>query len=359
MILKRYPSSKNRSLRPWNAGDEYVLKTLPENLEGKKVLLVGDRFGYLSCHLHHLQPTLVADKRSQVIAISENLKRNELELDGREINPSIFEVGDTFDFAVIIIPKSIELFEFYLSQVSNLLNTDSKVVCPFMTRNFSPRITEVAAKYFEEVSQSLAWKKSRLLQLSNPKSLTTRPEDLIQSFKDDLFGDVKLKQYPGVFSTGSLDIGTRFLLENIELKPDELNILDVGSGNGVISVWLRSQKPEAELCLVDDSYLAVESSKLNLNDSRTTHIWADNLNGLTGIEFDLIVSNPPFHQEYETDVEVSIRLFKQVKKVLKQGGRFVIVANRHLNYGNHLKKLFPTVNVTHQNEKFEIIESSH
>ena len=43
--------------------------------------------------------------------------------------------------------------------------------------------------------------------------------------------------------------------------------------------------------------------------------------------------------EFENNIEVSIELFKEVYRCLKMGGRFVLVANKHLNYKTHLQKV--------------------
>ena len=56
--------------------------------------------------------------------------------------------------------------------------------------------------------------------------------------------------------------------------------------------------------------------------------------------FDLVISNPPFHFEHETNIEVAIRLFHDVKRCLKSEGRFELVASQHLNFKTHLIKIF-------------------
>ena len=72
--------------------------------------------------------------------------------------------------------------------------------------------------------------------------------------------------------------------------------------------------------------------------------------------FDLVVSNPPFHFENETNIEVSIKLFQEVGRCLKEDGKFQLVASRHLNFNTHLIKIFADVYVIAEDEKFEIYE---
>ena len=71
--------------------------------------------------------------------------------------------------------------------------------------------------------------------------------------------------------------------------------------------------------------------------------------------FDFVVCNPPFHFEHENNIEVAIDLFVQVRRCLRRDGSFQAVANRHLNYQTHLKRLFGNVRIIGRNRKFEII----
>ena len=47
------------------------------------------------------------------------------------------------------------------------------------------------------------------------------------------------QQYFGVFSAKHIDYATQFLLEHLKVLPDEHSILDLASGNGVISTEIR------------------------------------------------------------------------------------------------------------------------
>lgn len=168
----------------------------------------------------------------------------------------------------------------------------------------------------------------------------------------------ELKQYPGVFSSGNIDYATQFLIENIRMNDDDETVLDLGSGNGVIARKIQKLNPDVNLHLMDDSILAVESSKLNVENKTTFFHWSDSLKDLSQAKFDLIISNPPFHFGHETNIEVSLRLFKEITEALNPGGRFICVANQHLNYKVHLDKLFTSVEILAQNKKYIIYKTS-
>ena len=348
--IKRYPSTTNRSLQPWNAADELILEYISDlSDEHESIALINDRFGFLATTLFKLQPLSVVNYKSHQKAIERNYVSNSLVLKSRTIKTPLKSLPDT-DIGVIKVPKSLEAFEFYLQILHRSLKDTGVIVCGFMTKYFTPQLLEISSKYFEEIEQSKAKKKARLLILKNRKEIEHQVVTI-----DIKFGDKVYKQYPGVFSSDHIDYATQFLLEHLTVKESEKNILDLASGNGVIADHILHQQPNAEVHLVDDSYLAVESSKMNVNESAHFH-WNDSLESFKDETLDLVVSNPPFHFEYETNIEVTIGLFTQVQSCLKESGRFVLVANKHLNYKTHLDKLFKTCSITAENDKFEIYE---
>lgn len=348
--IKRYPSTTNRSLQPWNAADELIHDFINDlNEEPESSVLLNDRFGFLATTLFKLQPLSVVNHKSHQKAVERNYVSNSLVLKSRTIKTPLGTLPD-IDLGVIKVPKSLEAFEFYLQILHKSLKENGVIICGFMTKYFTPQLLEISSKYFEEVEQSKAKKKARLLILKNKKEIDYQSVTL-----DIKFGDKVYKQYPGVFSSDHIDYATQFLLEHLIVKESEIKILDLASGNGVIADNILSQQPNAEVHLLDDSFLAVESSKMNVHEGAHFH-WNDSLENFEDGSIDLVVSNPPFHFEYETNIEVTISLFTQVQNCLKESGRFVLVANKHLNYKTHLDKLFKICSITAENDKFVVYE---
>ncbi|RSC92769.1 methyltransferase [Tenacibaculum singaporense] len=347
--LQRYPKTFDKSLRAWSNAELLVLDYITDkNVES--LHLFNDRFGVWNCALQHKKITTVWTYASQQKAIRQNLKLNNFftEVDFKTPIDDLQYV----EVALIKIPKSLELFELFLQQIHKASHEKIEVVCGFMTKYFSPSYIKVAEQYFEEVTQSKAWKKARLLILKAPKKKVQK-KNLINIIQ---WKGKVLQQYYGVFSSGNIDIGTQFFLENLEVKTEELKVLDVASGNGVIAYEVTNQNPRAAVTLVDDFNLAIESSKVNLEGKKAEFVCDNTLEKLDKNSFDLVVSNPPFHFEYENNIEVALNLFKGVENCLKNKGRFLLVANSHLNYSTHLTKLFTSVSVLEQNKKFQIIE---
>ncbi len=98
------------------------------------------------------------------------------------------------------------------------------------------------------------------------------------------------------------------LLEE-QTRTKQLNILDIGTGSGCIAIALAKHLPNAKVFALDVSYDALKVAKENTekNDVTIEFIEADILSleredwnlKFENLEFDIIVSNPPYVREQE------------------------------------------------------------
>lgn len=350
--IERYPASNDRSLKAWNAADELLID-FSKALEAKNISVYHDTFGYLSCHLSDRQITSVINFYSQQKAISYNLKHNNIPDFKIKFQYPLDKLEEKSGMVLMKVPKSVDLFELYLNQIIQNADEETVILCGFMTRNFSVQALKIAEKYFHEVSQSKAHKKARLMILRKTRPL--QESKLIHHIKVN--DSLNLEQYYGVFSAHHIDYATQFLLENLQITNEELKILDIGCGNGILGLKAHQLRPAAEIFLTDDNYLAIESAKLNLETSSSTHYyWSDHLEDILNESIDLALSNPPFHFEYENNIDTTLNLFREIHRCLQVQGRFLMVSNKHLNYAIHLKKIFQKVETLAVNNKFVVYE---
>lgn len=344
--IKRHDLSTNKSLRAWSAADEMLADWVIENATSKEVAIYHDRFGYLSCFLNEFTPITYTQQHSQIHAIEANLRNNNLKGSLHSLVSTATHKADT---VTMKLPKSLALFEFMLWHAHQHSSENATVVCGFMTRHFTKGMLSIAEKYFEDVSQSRAAKKARLLVLRNKKPLPAfEPTSQIE------FNDSVYQQYKGVFSANHIDYATQYLLPHISMPEEPKKVLDLASGNGVIAKELSKKWKDCEYHLIDDSELAVASAKLNLSGENIHHHYHHELSELAYDYFDLIVSNPPFHFEHDININIPLALFKQAHQKLKNGGSFQCVANTHLNYATHLVKLFSSVKEVTKNDRFVV-----
>ena len=120
--------------------------------------------------------------------------------------------------------------------------------------------------------------------------------------------------------------------------------------------------PDSRITCVDESYMAVESARLTLKmnqvESDKYVCKANNsLQNFTPNSVDLILCNPPFHQQHVVGDAIAWSMFRDSAKTLRRGGELWIVGNRHLGYHLKLNKLFGNFKVIASNKKFVVIQS--
>lgn len=184
-----------------------------------------------------------------------------------------------------------------------------------------------------------------------------QPDNACQTF-DAL--DLKLVSHPGVFGHGKVDEGTRLMLDSIEasLPKKPLNVLDVGCGDGIISAWFAARGHQ--VTAVDVSAFAVEACRRTLaaNQLSGRVLESDVYSALGGEQFDLIVSNPPFHQEREITYGPSARLISEAPNHLSAKGQLVLVANAFLPYPDVLESTFGGFETLADNRRFKVYRAS-
>lgn len=340
-LIQRFPKSTNKSLRAWSAADELLLAYAKENNTSNPIIF-NDSFGYLSVHLIHQKPQSICHLKSQQNAIKYNLADQNIHL----LTP--FDSFITTDLALIKVPKSMDLFDLFLQKTHSFLGENGQVLAGFMTRHFNDKMIKIAEKYFHDVSQTRAKKKARLIVMKNKKEVQSQ-----NLFNQMDYHDFTFRQYYGVFSASNIDYATQFLVEHLLVPQGKKIGLDLASGNGVLAHQLLAKNPQLDMHLLDDSILAIESSKLNVSKAAHFH-WNHELGTFKDDFFDFVISNPPFHLEHEIDLSLPLGLFKSVSQKLKSNGIFQLVANRHLNYQTHLKQWFNQVDIQAENPKFVI-----
>lgn len=347
--FERHPQQENRTLRAWSAVDEHFLRH--QETEKKSwetpLVLYNDRFGFLTA-LQLPQPThTVVTWHSQLVALEFHLHENQVPREHWSQCTPLEPLPQPVQEAWIKLPKSLDLLQLFLQQLSAQLLPEAEVLVGFMTKHFSPQLLAVAGLYFEDIQQSKAWKKSRLLILKKPKPYVARTLQHHLSWENLIF-----RQYYGVFSAKHIDYASQFLLEQLPALAPSSKVLDLACGNGVLGIAACEQVAGVELHLLDDFNLALASAQLNVREQVVQLHWKYNLEALPTAYFDYILCNPPFHTEHEVTTSIAKQLFKGAKKCLHPQGEFWIVANRHLNYKNFLNTLFDQVHITHQNKKF-------
>lgn len=360
--LLRYPPTTDKTLRAWDAADEYLLNTLQaQDIDLSKVAVINDQFGALTLPLADFEPHCYSDSWLSREALMQNLERNQLP-NKLQFTGNIHDfctTDNTSQFVIGRVPKSKRQLAYLLQHLNSWASEDCILLLAGMDKHLSRGQFDLLAEYFGPARFYPGVKKARIWEAKVDKSLSTpklKANTLdIPEFK------LHMQSGANVFSQDKLDIGTRFFLENFSTLPSAKIVADLACGNGILGLAYLRLHPDSQLSFVDESFQAIESTRINLQhhfpQAQACAEAGDGLKAFPDHHFELVLCNPPFHQQNTVSTEIANSLFRDARRCLKPKGEFWVVANRHLGYHSILKSIFGNVSVQASNSKFVILRT--
>jgi 16S rRNA (guanine1207-N2)-methyltransferase len=365
--LIRQPEQQNEPLQAFDAADEYLLAYLAEQqpLADTRVLVLNDGFGALAASLAgKVEVISSSDSYLALQALEKNLVRNGLPFDAVPTLPASEPLTGPFDRVLIKVPKTLALLEEQLIRLQGQLAPGAQVIAAAMVKHLPRAAGDLLERYVGPVQASLAVKKARLL-IATPEAL--QPETRVPTaspYPTRYWLEepkIELLNHANVFCREGLDIGTRAFLPHLPKNLGTARVADLGCGNGVLAIASALQNPEAHYTLVDESYMAVQSAAENwraaLGEREVTIRAGDGLAGQEPQSLDVVLCNPPFHQQQVVGDFLAWRMFQQAREALVVGGALYIVGNRHLGYHSKLARLFRGVEQVAATPKFVILKA--
>ncbi|WP_456372148.1 methyltransferase [Thiolapillus sp.] len=360
--LRRLPSRQRGTLRAWDAADEYMLRHLAE--QGKpaphtRVLICNDGFGALSTALHEYSPWVVSDSLLAHQAMRSNYQANGISGDKLKLLSSLEMPDESPGLLLIKIPKTLALLEYQLHRLRPLLRADTRILLAGMQKAMPGTVWKLLESHLGPTRTGPGRKKAKLIEARFDARLKLPPNPYPGSYR--LEGtNFRMVNHANVFSREKLDIGSRFFLEHLPAGNATETVLDLGCGNGVLALMTLHRNPRAQLHCVDESFMAIASARATLtaafgeNVNARFHA-ASNLSGFSAQSIDRVLCNPPFHQQLAVGDHIARSMFRDARRVLRQGGELWVVGNRHLGYHKTLKKQFGNAQLMASNRKFVIL----
>ncbi|WP_375754080.1 methyltransferase [Vibrio sp. HN007] len=363
LTLHRFPKRANETLQAWDAGDEYIINHVEEMAlpDGQNILILNDNFGALSCWFSEKHSVyMVTDSFISQKGTLKNLQRNQC--NNVEFLNAMDALPAKIDLVLMQIPKNNRFLTWQLHQLNSQLNAECAVIAVNKAKEIHTSTLKLFERFLGNTTTSLAWKKHRMVFAKPNKEIAEKVDPVTRWSAND---GIQLENLPNVYSGETLDLGARFMLEHIPSDPELKHILDLGCGNGVLSIKAAKLNPQAKITSVDESFMAIESAARNLSSNLESEVdfncVANNcLDGFEAGTVDLVLCNPPFHQQYAITDHIAWQMFCDAKHVLNTDGKLLVIGNRHLGYDVKLKRLFgkSQVVVVASNQKFVILQAT-
>lgn len=370
--LNRLPKRPREVLQAWDAADEYLLNTLAESLKlpnasatlttsDARILILNDSFGALAVALSGFRPYALSDSYLSQQATRLNLAVNGLPEHSVSLLSSLDLLEGIFDWVLIKVPKTLALLEDELIRLHPHLAPSAQIIVAGMIKTLPSSVWKLLERLVGPTKTSLARKKARLIFASPAAGISIPPSPYPVCYRLENTGHL-ISNHANVFSRDSLDLGTRFFLQHLPFRRDACDIIDLGCGNGLVGLIAAERSPAAIVHFVDESFMAVASAKANFHRvfgtlRKATFRVGDGLIEADSKSADLILCNPPFHQQNTVGDQIAVSLFKQSRRVLRKGGELWVIGNRHLDYHNYLDRLFGAHSIVAANSKFVIVKA--
>lgn len=164
---------------------------------------------------------------------------------------------------------------------------------------------------------------------------------------------------PGMFSHERIDPGSALLAEHL---PKDLHgaIADLGAGWGYLSVEIAARCPKAKrIDLYEASHASAQAAEANMKRlagaTASTTRWLDAAGEDPRERYDVVVMNPPFHTGRSGDPDIGKAMIAGAWRLLKPGGRLLLVANVHLPYEAALADKFSASGLSGRESGFKIL----
>jgi 23S rRNA (guanine1835-N2)-methyltransferase len=354
--LDCYPKVNANIQQPWDAADLYLIESA---LFGKQPAIINDQWGVLTCYLLQQDRSVYSwsDSFCGQKGIRNNSQKFNFSPATLTLDKGIPSFPQGIDSLWIQCPKSFDQLHWWLSQALEQLGSGIEISLAGMAKHLPVKWLKWLEQHNDDYEQHPITKKARLMTFKLGKKLPTLK--VLKSYPGPDNKDVSA--LPGVFSRDHMDIGSRFFIQQIsQLNTLSGKVIDLGCGNGLLSIACQHYFPtqEIDLILCDDSSLALQSAKDNLLARNYTKGEFHHTDALLNVETkaNTILCNPPFHSGNRISTAAAERMFRQAGKLLHKDGQLLVIANRHLPYAPLLKKSFKNIKQLNSDAKFVIYQ---
>ena len=174
--------------------------------------------------------------------------------------------------------------------------------------------------------------------------------------------NLPLQSKPGIFGWTKIDQGSALLLNQLphflqsfgEAKQPQ-SLLDLGCGYGFLAC-AAAQQGFTQITATDNNAAALRACKANFAALEVDGtVIAGDAGSQIEERFDAIICNPPFHQGFNIDSELTAKFLLASKRLLAPRGRALFVVNNFIALEKKAQDYFPRVREVARSGSFKLI----
>ncbi len=250
-----------------------------------------------------------------------------------------------------------------------LLNQACRILKPGGTLWLSGQKNEGIKTYIEKASVLFGCEKNIQKDGVNYSAQLTKAELGGASLSDDGYRELRpclnLDEFqiwskPGLFGWNKIDQGSEFLMAEVHRILNELprhfaNCLDLGCGYGYLTIAARNLSIDS-FALTDNNAAALQAASRNSHAIENAKVVASDAGLELTEKFDLILCNPPFHQGFSVDGDLTEKFLRSAAQHLNESGVAYFVVNQFIGLEKKAQNIFNSIKLIAQNKSFKVIE---
>jgi len=253
-----------------------------------------------------------------------------------------------------------------------LLNQARRILKPGGTLWLSGQKNEGIKTYIEKASALFGCEKNICKDGINYSAQLTKTQTAGEPLPDDMYrqlrqclnvGEFQIWSKPGLFGWNKIDQGSQFLIDEVRRLLDEspvrfVNCLDLGCGYGYLTIAAQTLSID-RFTLTDNNAAALHAASNNVRAMADARVIASDAGlQLTG-KFDLILCNPPFHQGFSVDGDLTEKFLRSAAQHLEESGVAYFVVNQFIGLEKKALGIFNSIKLIAQNKSFKVVELRH
>lgn len=174
---------------------------------------------------------------------------------------------------------------------------------------------------------------------------------------------LRLLSKPGLFGWNKVDSGSALLIEQLQQLsplPDPLSsCVDLGCGYGYLTIAAASLNICSSInhwTLTDNNAAALALARKNLQYHQLSGaVIAADAGKSIRIKADLLLCNPPFHQGFGIDGDLTDKFLQSARQLLAPQGIALFVVNQFIPLERKAAPLFKQINLLIDNGSFKVV----
>ncbi|CAL4321588.1 Ribosomal RNA small subunit methyltransferase C [Buchnera aphidicola (Periphyllus testudinaceus)] len=177
-------------------------------------------------------------------------------------------------------------------------------------------------------------------------------------YKIHYWKKIPIKFLPGVFGYKKIDKGSKLLVSTFYSKLiSNKKILDMGSGSGFLSIVILKLNENNKITLSDSCLKSIKCCKENFKLNKLKGVFKkSDLYSNIYKKFNLIISNPPVHDNLKKSFSFLTKFIYKSIFYLKKNGELRLVINKSFSYSKNIRNIFKKFNILKENKNFIVYQ---